>query len=181
MEGSDSYRQWIKTKKKACTNRPFILVARPSSANAVRKRSIRTHYIPSGQSLLVSESPIKVGFPDPSRPDFPEYGYRFFQTPTFYTNIAGVSPQQYFIPHLKSKVNKIQLNYGNNTKYPKPTFYLFRLSSHFVYSENHRENVDFSGSPQNSKRHVRRFAVLPRRCRLRGERYPPRTDQRCRE
>ena len=72
--------------------------------------------LPSGQSLLVSESPIIVGFSDTSRPDFPEYGYRFFQTPTSYTSIAGVSPQQYFIPNPNSKVNKITTNYGNYSK-----------------------------------------------------------------
>ena len=36
--------------------------------------------LPGGQSLLASESPIEVGVSDPTRPDFPEYGYRFFQT-----------------------------------------------------------------------------------------------------
>ncbi len=77
--------------------RPFICCA--ALLHECRKKAFEKNpLLPSGQSLLVSESPIEVGVSDPSRPDFPEYGYRFFQIQAFYTGIAGVSPQFYYIP-----------------------------------------------------------------------------------
>jgi len=69
--------------------------------------------LPSGQSLLVSESPIEVGVSDPSRPDFPEYRYRFFQTLASYTHTAGVSPQYrlYQIARHKSIAYRLKCGY----------------------------------------------------------------------
>jgi hypothetical protein len=82
--------------------------------------------------LLVSESPIKVGVSDPSRPDFPEYGYRFFQTFAFYTGTAGVSPQLYYIPTGQSQSRKYckehLINAGPATSLGTNTHTFFGLS-----------------------------------------------------
>jgi hypothetical protein len=81
-------------------------IAKLSSTRAVRKGFEENPLHPGGQSLLASESPIGVGVSGPTRPDFPEYGYRFFQTHTFNTDTAGVSPQHLLIPHAKAKVKQ---------------------------------------------------------------------------
>jgi len=68
----------------------------------------------------------RVGFSDPSRPDFPEYGYRFFQIQAFLTSTAGVSPQLSLYQNqkqLSTKYKKFQTIIKNSK------FSLFRFST----------------------------------------------------
>ena len=82
--------------------------------------------------MLVSESPIEVGVSDPSRPDFPEYGYRFFQTSAFYTGTAGVSPQLYYIstgqPESRKYCKEHLINAGPATSLGDNTHTFFGVS-----------------------------------------------------
>lgn len=48
----------------------------------------------------------RVGISGPSRPDFPQYGYRFFQMRPFFTNTAGVSLQFSLLPNVAGKVKR---------------------------------------------------------------------------
>jgi len=117
--------------KKGLQNRPFYYCQ--ACLRRCRKKAFEENpLLPGGQSLLVSESPIEVGVSDPSRPDFPEYGYRFFQTSAFYTGTAGVSPQLYYIPTGQPQSRKYckehLINAGPATSLGDNTYMFFGLS-----------------------------------------------------
>jgi len=96
-------------QKKACRYRPFIHCA--ALHHECRKKAFEKNPITTKWVIVACvRKSYRVGFSDPSRPDFPEYGYRFFQIQAFLTSTAGVSPQRllYQIPkQLSTKYKKI--------------------------------------------------------------------------
>ena len=81
--------------KKARKSRPFC--TRRAYLHLCRMKAFEEPITSKWAIVTCVRKSYRVGFSDPSRPDFPEYGYRFFQTQLPNTSTTAVSPQVYYI------------------------------------------------------------------------------------
>jgi hypothetical protein len=82
-------------KRKGLYKQAFLLIARLSPINAVRKCLKRTHYVHVGNRCLSPKVLSKQAFPMHQDLISLSFGYRFFQRTTFNTDTTGVSLQYY--------------------------------------------------------------------------------------
>ena len=121
-------------KKKACMNRPMITIWL-YSADAVRK-SLTKPSISKWVIVACVRKSYRVGIFDPSRPDFPRYGYRFFQIIFQYAH-SRVQPALLFIPNFGTQIKKKMSAFGSllnrlNVKFQTEKSYVMPQSAHIL-------------------------------------------------
>jgi hypothetical protein len=99
-------------KKKACMKQAFyklLAFLHRCGKKAFEEKPIISRWV----TVACVRKSYRVGFSDPSRPDFPELGLSVFSNSAFITNTAGVSLQYSFIPYPGAKVNRIPAKSDN--------------------------------------------------------------------
>ena len=84
----DSLRKTAK-EKGLLLLQAFLLIAGPPPPVPYERVLKRTHYFQVGNRCLCPKILRSIGFFDPARPDFPQYGYRFFQMRTLMRTPQG--------------------------------------------------------------------------------------------